>query len=219
MKTLLTVFEDLKSRALKHSTLTEIKSKGTNCTWVNLRFETNKIRYGHLEYFKADNDKVEVVHSTCYPHFNIPLPIFGFDIIALNKKITGIFCDITAVPHDHKDLRSILSAYHNNHRSFIRTLPEWAEFFSPHFLAVSPNESNWEIISEQCENLFEKYLVYSERVTEILSKKLSLDHKKGQNNYSLQQQKNTKTMKALAAYIGESKAKDFVETVLFPISK
>lgn len=219
MKTLLSVFDELKQYASKYSELTTVKSKAGNSTWINLKFDTDNIRYGHLEYFKADNDKVEVVHSTCYPQLNTPLPIFGFDIIALNKKVTGIFCDVTPAPHDHPILRSMLSTYHNAHKGKIRALPEWAGFFSPQFLAVSPEENNWFNISEQCENLFEKYLLYADRITDKLSKKDSLLHKDGQNNYSLQQQKNTKTMKALSAYIGEEAAKTFVEKVLFPILK
>lgn len=219
MKTLLSVFDELKQITSKHAKLSTIKSKAGSSEWINLKFDTSSIRYGHLEYFKADNDKVEVVHSTCYPQFNIPLPIFGFDIIALNKKITGIFCDVTPSPHDHPILRSILSSYYNAHKNLIRTLPEWAGFFSPQFLAVSPDEQNWKNISEQCENLFEKYLIYSNKITENLNKKESELHKENQNNYSRQQQKNTKTMKALSAYIGEEAAKTFVEKVLFPIAK
>jgi hypothetical protein len=219
MKTLLSVFNELKQTASKHAPLSEIKSKSTNSTWVNLKFETDRIRYGHLEYFKADNDKVEVVHSTCYPQFDIPLPIFGFDIIALNKKVTGIFCDITPAPNDHADLRSVISSYYNAHKNSIRTLPEWANVFSQQFLAITPSEDNWDLISEQCENLFEKYLTYASRLKERLDKKAVTIHKEGQNNYSKQQQKNTKTMKALSAYIGEDAAKTFVEKILFPVAK
>jgi len=219
MKTLLSVFNELTQIASKRASLSTIKSKAENSEWVNLKFETDSIRYGHLEYFKSNNDKVEVIHSTCYPQFNVPLPIFGFDVIALNKKITGIFCDVTPSPHDHPILRSILSSYYNAHKNSIRTLPEWAEFFSPQFLAVSPAEDSWVNISEQCENLFEKYLIYSERITSRLDKKESSLHKEGQNNYSRQQQKNTKTMKALSAYIGEEAARAFVEKVLFPVTK
>jgi len=219
MKTLVSVFNELKQIASKHAPLSEIKSKSTNSTWINLKFETDKVRYGHLEYFKADNDKVEVVHSTCYPQFDISLPIFGFDIIALNKKVTGIFCDITPAPHDHADLRSVISSYYNAHKNLIRTLPEWANVFSQQFLAITPSEGSWDLISEQCENLFEKYLTYASRSKERLDKKSATIHKEGQNNYSKQQQKNTKTMKALSAYIGEDAAKTFVEKILFPIAK
>jgi hypothetical protein len=38
-----------------------------------------------------------------------------------------------------------------------------------------------------------------------------------QNSYSINQRKNDKTSKALTAYIGEEKSKEFIENVLFPI--
>ena len=44
MKTLVSVFNELKQTASKHASLSEIKSKSTNSTWVNLKFETENTK-------------------------------------------------------------------------------------------------------------------------------------------------------------------------------
>jgi hypothetical protein len=38
-----------------------------------------------------------------------------------------------------------------------------------------------------------------------------------QNDYSFNQRKNDKTSKALSAYIGADKAREFIDTILFPV--
>ena len=38
-----------------------------------------------------------------------------------------------------------------------------------------------------------------------------------QNDYSFNQRKNDKTSKALSAYIGAEKAREFIDTILFPV--
>lgn len=209
-------FQSLIDISEKYSDLTFTNDNpDESCIWKNYKFNTNKVRYGHLEYFKSSNDKVEVVHAMCYPCFNTEFPIFGFDVIALNGNVTGVFCDITPSPFDNFEMRTIFQILHERYKDYNRTLPEWANFFSSNFLALSPKENFNEIISD-CLNAMDKFLFFIGRSNTIVEEKIIEQHKVSQNNYSLHQQKNTKTFKALSSYVGEEKAKNFIETVLFP---
>lgn len=187
----------------------------TSCIWKNYKFTTDKVRYGHIEYFKAVNDKVEVVHAMLYPSLHIAFPIFGFDAIALNGKVTGVFCDVTATPFDNRQIRVLFEILNERYNDLKRKLPEWANFFSPQFLALSPNENLDNIIFD-CIDAMDKYFLFINQSNDFLESKNIEIQKNKQNEYSLHQQKNTKTLKALSAYIGEEKAKNFIETVLFP---
>lgn len=184
--------------------------------WSNYKFNTDKIRYGHIEYFKSLNEKVEVVHAMCYPSCDIPFPIFGFDAIALNGNVTGIFCDVTATPFDNREIRVLSEILFEKYNNLNRALPEWANFFSPTFLALSPGEKLDDILSD-CLNSFNMFLFFICKNTETLDITNTNLHKEKQNEYSLHQQQNTKTLKALTSYIGEEKAKDFIQNVLFPV--
>jgi hypothetical protein len=55
-------------------------------------------------------------------------------LIALNGNITGIFCDITY----SKEKNIYLSQLCQELKEYQRTLPEWADFFSPDFIFISP---------------------------------------------------------------------------------
>lgn len=209
-------FQSLINIAEKYSDLTFTSDNPDDtCIWKNYKFGTDNVRYGHLEYFKSSNDKVEVVHAMCYPSLNSEFPIFGFDVIALNGNVTGIFCDITPSPYDNFEMRTILQILHERYKEFNRTLPGWANFFSSNFLALSPKDNLNDILSD-CLNVMDKFLFFVSRCNKITDEKSIEQHKVIQNDYSLHQQKNTKTFKALSSYVGEEKAKNFIETVLFP---
>jgi hypothetical protein len=219
MKSLYNYFEDLQCGMGRHFHTYKIESKKPDiAVWNNTGFKSDSIRYGHVEYFKSNNNKVEVVHVMCYPHFYRKLPVFGFDVIALNGTITGLFCDITPLPFDNFSLRKQINQVHNQYIDYKRTLPEWTSMFSLDFIAVSPKDK-FEEIAEKCLDLYRSYLHIAELESncEKLSPQQSQIHKEQQNLYSSYQQKNTKTAKALAAYIGEEESNKFIKEILFPV--
>jgi phycocyanobilin:ferredoxin oxidoreductase len=191
-----------------------------DCDWYNHIFTSPSIRYGHLEYFKGSNDKIEVVHCVLFPSYYKPLPIFGFDAISLGGRITGIFCDYTHAPFSHTDL---IDTIHNAKESLLhlqRELPEWTEFFSENFIAIDPKDS-YDQAEATCLELLEKYVnICNEHDFNniMLTGDQTKNHIKEQDYYSICQRKNTKTQKALAKYIGEEEAKRFIDSILFPIS-
>jgi len=193
-------------------------SKLNDCDWLNHLYTSPSIRYGHLEYFKAHNNKVEVVHCVFFPHYYKHLPIFGYDIIALGGRVTGVFCDYTPSPYDVPFLRNWIIDVHKKYEPLSRKLPEWTEFFSKEFISVAPGEQ-FEAVATDCTALFQTYLdtaydvMFHQHEVNKDDLKLSIT---GQNQYSVNQKKNTKTQKALSAYIGEEESLNFINNVLFP---
>jgi len=177
------------------------------------------VRYGHLEYFKSNNDAIEVVHSVFFPSYYKALPIFGFDVIGLGGKVSGVFCDYTPAPYHDMFLQCAISSVKEKHNHLMRSLPEWVDFMSSDFLMISPKEE-YKNVEESCVMLFELYLRFVKtynKNNKFLNWKETVEHIEGQNRYSLGQRKNSKTQKALAKYIGEEASKKFIEDVLFPV--
>lgn len=190
-----------------------------NCEWYNHIFISPSIRYGHLEYFKSYNDAIEVVHSVFYPSFFKALPIFGFDVISLGGKVSGIFCDYTPSPFHDIILQTTIRTVKHSFQHLQRELPSWIDFMSPDFLMISPKEEYMQV-EEACVGLFDLYCGYSfefDRNNKFLNYEEVKQHIQGQNRYSLGQRKNMKTQKALAKYIGEDESKKFIDNVLFPV--
>lgn len=214
---MLEIFNRFNQIAEEQTSLVSNEYKDTKeYIWKNNIFSSSFIRYGHLEYFKASN-RVEVVHCVFYPSPFVDIPIYGFDIIALGGNVTGIFCDLTCSEQPNKLLEK-LEVLHKKYFHLKRELPGWGSFFSKNFLILDPKEQTNEVVKDCIDlykdflslNLNDVFLLFDKQVT----KRIDLH-----NNYSLNQRKNTKTQKALAHYIGEKEAEDFIINVLFPTYK
>jgi phycocyanobilin:ferredoxin oxidoreductase len=219
MSSLTNLYNKLKEKCDKDFFKTDLPhSSINNCDWFNHIYSSPSVRYGHLEYFKSYNDAIEVVHCVFFPSYYKALPIFGYDAISLGGKITGVFCDYTPSPYHDVVLQSAISSTKNSLTDLQRDLPGWTEFFSPEFIAISPKE-RYEDTEQKCLSLFDLYVAATkefDRNSKFLNWDETKAHIEGQNKYSIGQRKNTKTQKALAKYIGEDAAKDFIDTTLFP---
>jgi len=219
MSSLTSLYNKLKETCDKDFFKTDLPhSSINNCDWFNHIYSSPSVRYGHLEYFKSYNDAIEVVHCVFFPSYYKALPIFGYDIISLGGMITGVFCDYTPSPYHDVVLQSAISSTKNSLTDLQRDLPGWTEFFSPEFIAISPKE-RYEDTEQKCLSLFDLYVAATkefDRNGKFLNWDETKAHIEGQNKYSIGQRKNTKTQKALAKYIGEDAAKNFIDTTLFP---
>lgn len=83
----------IESKFQKTATLTSISDEEN---WYNSLYQSNRFRRAHLECVdKRQDHKLYILHSTIFPHFNDPSPIWGFDIVCGANKITGAFHDFS----------------------------------------------------------------------------------------------------------------------------
>ena len=218
IETLYNEYQKLAKQSFQNITL-HPNHNNEEIIWNNDLYMSPSIRYGHIEYFKVEK-RVEVLHTVFYPSFFKPIPIFGFDVIALGGKVTGLFCDFTRAPFVIEALSRSLKDLNHKYKDNIRTLPEWANFFSEDFVCINPNSLDEKKLIEDFTGIFRCFIGYSNwedytgKYNKMEDVKQSIN---AQNFYSLNQRKNDKTSKALAAYIGEEKSKEFIENVLFPV--
>lgn len=170
--------------------------------WENHRFRSPRFRLAHVEIF--NQDRFCVVHCCVFPHVNDPSPIYGFDVIAGENKITGVFMDLSPVING--DTAPFLEI--NIGKS--RERPEWGSIFSPHWLACRPSPEEMMIISDEAVRVLVHYLASLGDVgnrEEIVA---------GQNRYCLNQRKNEHTRKAITKLLGPDGAEEFMSQILFP---
>lgn len=175
-----------------------------NYGWENHRFRSEKFRLAHVEIF--NQDRFCVVHCCVFPHVNDPSPIYGFDVIAGENKITGVFMDLSPTVLETKPFLEINTTGLKN-----REPPEWGNIFSPHWLACRPTPSEMQVIGNEAVRLLVHYLstlnIDLGNREDIVSR---------QNRYCIQQRQNDHTRKALVNLLGEDRAKEFIENILFP---
>jgi len=169
--------------------------------WENHRYSSPRFRLAHVEIFKQE--RFAVVHCCIFPHVSDPSPIFGFDVISGESKITGVFMDLSPTVNDPQPFTDL-----DVGRS--RDRPEWGAIFSPYWLACRPTQEEMQLIGNESVAVLERYLTTLGAVGLISEIAIA------QNRYCTQQQKNEHTRKALVNLLGQSGADEFMREILFP---
>jgi hypothetical protein len=177
--------------------------------WLNYFYSSPIFRHIHLEYYKTD--KICALHSTILPTPFIDFPIYGFDMIALGDKITGLFFDFTPTVTVHKELQECLIAFKQGVKSKQRLLPEWGTIFSDNFICLVPESDELNTLIKLVKEITYNYLNSGSLIEENYFKNIEI-----QNNYCQGQKKNEKTFKALTVEVGKDNAQKFFNEFLFP---
>lgn len=175
--------------------------------WTNNRYTSDLFRVAHIERYSDKN--LEVLHVTCFPTKHSSKPIYGFDIITVEKKCLAAFLDWSPVIHDklsYKCSAQFKTPY---------KLPEWtSSIFSKDAVAVVPDEGEFLVV---CAEAMLSFLTYVAMLS--MEETMAVNPEviaREQNYYCEQQQKNERTFNVLKAKLGEERARYFMSTILFP---
>ena len=174
--------------------------------WVNKRYVGDNFRMSHIERYSDKN--LEVLHFTCFPNETYQHPIFGFDIICTDKKPLAAFMDWSPV-----DSTLSYACEYDFEKPY--PLPEWAKIiFSPMAVGIIPNDNELDKLTDIVIHNFDMYMKILEgaKQSEYRSEYIV----SAQNRYCDNQQKNERTYNVLKAKLGETKAKYFMQNILFP---
>lgn len=170
--------------------------------WENFRYSSPQFRMAHVEIF--NQDRFMVVHTCVFPHIDDPAPIFGFDVIASHNKVTGVFLDLSPTVKDP-------GVFHVLKFKQQRERPEWGDIFSRNWIACRPDKEEMMLIISEALRLIKYHNTLLRQETSDVEA-----IRAGQNRYCTQQQQNEHTLRALKNLIGPDRAREFMETVLFP---
>lgn len=171
--------------------------------WENHRYISEKFRLAHVEIF--NQDRFMVVHTCVFPHAHDPAPIFGFDVIAGENKVTGVFLDLSPTVSEPEPFHNLIFKQQ-------RQRPQWGDIFSQNWIACRPDHEEMLLIVDEAQRLLAHYL------ENVVGKQTGDPDavRQGQNNYCHHQRQNEHTFKALKNLIGEEQARKFMDEILFP---
>ena len=97
--------------------------------WVNRTWKNNNIRRAHVDVVDVrETKKLWMMHVCLFPELTNGGPIYGFDIIAGEKKVTGAFHDFSPLlKKEHPLTRWFLEETKWFKPSKERELPDWAK--------------------------------------------------------------------------------------------
>jgi len=192
---------------------TEYSIENIDFMWKNYVWESPNYRRAHIEIVDATKTKkMWVMHMCIFPHYDSPDPIFGFDVVCGQHKITGAFHDFSNVGY------SDLYDWYQNKMSKInwtkpRELPDWAKrIFSPNMLAAGNIQTQEEIdqlIDTVIDNL--DHYLYN-----VGKQQNTRDYTEKHNWYCINQKKNPHTPAMMVNFgVDEKLFRKFMDDVLF----
>lgn len=182
--------------------------------WSNQCWTSSCFRQAQLNIIQTD--ALYMMHCCIFPHLDNPGPIFGFDVFAGTKKITGCFHDFSPTDDPNHNLINWFDLTVSSlNWSKTRQLPDWANsIFSPYIITASNIRQEVELT--QIKTLVE---LTSNYYIQNISKTnhLNFDTINSQNYYCNQQRLNPHNVPVLINLgLSQEQAERYVQICLFP---
>ena len=183
--------------------------------WTNRIFRNDRFRRGHLEILDVrETKKMWIMHICIFPHLDDSSPIFGFDVICGENKITGVFLDFSMADDNHPMNKWFAEKTKNLVWKKDRELPDWGKrIFSDNMIAAGMVNTDEEL--EQVINVAKECLdYYLQNVGNTIS---NINHAAGHNHYCINQKNNVHTSRFLInCGYKEEDVRNFIDKHLFP---
>ena len=185
--------------------------------WINRVWTSENYRRAHVDVVDARDSKgLWMMHCCIFPHLHSAAPIFGFDVIAGARKITGCFYDYSPTVDDEHPMLDWF-AYETRKLEWNKTrkLPEWAErIFSPYMVAAGNVQDEEELaqIFDMAKRGIKHYLTTVGEFHHTAE-----NSKEAQNYYAQNQKQNPHTPRVMASLgLNEEDVRVFIQDCLFP---
>lgn len=186
-------------------------------SWHNKLYNSRRYRRAHVQIIdKRTTDKIYIVHATVFPHYNDPSPIWGFDAVCGQNKITGAFLDFSpAGVRTHPMIERFGTIVENYNWSRPRDLPEWAQaIFSEKMVAVG-NLQVGEELDYFCDLVKNTLIYYLAHVGD--TQQDITDYHMAQNRYCRYQKQNPHVVRSMVSMgVEEQVIRRFVEEIQYP---
>lgn len=184
--------------------------------WANLVWTGPNYRRAHIDVVDARDSKgLWMMHCCIFPHIHNPAPIFGFDVIAGENKMTGCFYDFSPVSKEHPMLDWFAVESQKLEWNKTRNLPDWASrIFSTHMVAAGNVQDESEV--DQIVDMAIKGINYY--LDEVgKTNKQDIDVTEQHNYYAQNQKMNPHTPRVMTSLgLSEDDVRVFIQDCLFP---
>ena len=193
-----------------------------NDSWTNRTWSNQGVRRAHVDVVDVREEKgLWMQHVCIFPNSTNGGPIFGWDIIAGKKKVTGAFHDFSPLLKKEHPLVNLFGDKVSKFKpSKPRELPDWAmKIFSPHMIAAG-NITTEEELNNICFLVENNLSLYLDLIIDFDKDSEEKDVIEAQNYYCKHQQMNPHTPKVMERLgLPDEDVKMFCSDNLFPIIK
>ena len=187
--------------------------------WVNRTWNNRYIRRAHLDVVDVRESKgLWMAHLCLFPMLTNGGPIYGFDIIAGEKKVTGAFHDFSPLlQKDHPLTKWFIEENKWFKPSKERELPDWAKAIFSGGMIAAGNVREEDELNKICTMAVSNLNNYIDKIRNHEGEADIKEVIKAQNYYSEHQQKNPHTPRVMQSLgLPEEDIKLFCSDNLFP---
>ena len=210
---------------LLNKELTEYKEPGMErfnndeLGWVNRTWKNKFIRRAHVDVVDVRDKKgLWMAHVCLFPELTNGGPIYGFDIIAGKKKVTGAFHDFSPLLQKQHPLTEwFLEETKWYKPSKERELPDWAKAIFSGGMIAAGNVQEEKELNQICTMAVSNLANYIDKIKTHHGEAKKEDVIKAQNYYCEHQQQNPHTPRVMQTLgLPEEDIKLFCQDNLFP---
>jgi len=190
--------------------------------WVNRTWKNKNIRRAHVDVVDVRHTKkLWMMHVCLFPELTNGGPIYGFDIIAGEKKVTGAFHDFSPLlKKEHSLTRWFIEENKWFKPSKERELPDWAKAIFSGGMIAAGNVTEEKELNQICTLAVSNLNSYIDKIGDFNDDSDRDEVIKAQNYYCEHQQKNPHTPRVMQSLgLPEDDIKLFCSDNLFPIIK
>jgi hypothetical protein len=189
--------------------------------WQDYFWESKSIRKAHLKTIEpVGKNKLWLMHINIFPRFDVDLPVFGLDIVANPKKVSGCFCDYSPLDDLQKANHPFMIMFRTQTKDYewkkARVMPDWAlEIFSEDIVGAGAIKDGPET-EQLCNMALELSRFYTMAMDRPAYRKRDINTKEAQNKYCKNQKMNRMLHSSILSMgISEERKNQYVENVLF----
>lgn len=190
--------------------------------WVNRTWRNTDIRRAHVDVVDVrDTKKLWMMHVCLFPNKTNGGPIYGFDIIAGEKKVTGAFHDFSPLlKKEHELTKWFIENNKHYQPSKERELPDWAKRIFSGGMIAAGNVKEESELNTICDLAVSNLIAYVEKIGQYNNDSEEKDVIEAQNYYCTNQQQNPHTARVMQSLgLPEGDIKAFCSDNLFPTIK
>src|SRR6056300_206064 len=187
--------------------------------WVNRTWKNEYIRRAHVDVVDVREKKgLWMMHVCLFPELTNGGPIYGFDVIAGENKVTGAFHDFSPLlQKDHPLTNWFLNETNWFKPSKERELPDWAKAIFSGGMIAAGNVRDEKELNQICTLAVDNLANYIDKIRNHDGEATREDVIKAQNYYCEHQQQNPHTPRVMQSLgLPEDDIKLFCSDNLFP---
>ena len=187
--------------------------------WVNRTWKNEYIRRAHVDVVDVREKKgLWMMHVCLFPELTNGGPIYGFDVIAGENKVTGAFHDFSPLlQKDHPLTNWFLNETKWFKPSKERELPDWAKAIFSGGMIAAGNVRDEKELNQICTLAVDNLANYIDKIRNHDGEATREDVIKAQNYYCEHQQQNPHTPRVMQSLgLPDDDIKLFCQDNLFP---